>query len=91
MSQSLDVHHVGLTIGGLLGLIHFAWSIVVALGLAQGLIHFIFRLHMIQPSHVVLPFSLGSAIGLIALTSLIGYIVGNGGARLWNRVQKEIK
>ncbi len=81
-------HQVGLAFGGFLGLWHLVWSLLVAIGLAQPLLDFIFSLHMIQPPYKVMPFSITTAVGLIIVTSLIGYVVGYVLSLIWNAVQK---
>lgn len=88
MSQSVNAHNVGLAIGGLLGLFHLTWSLLIAIGLAQPLLDLIFQLHMIRPVFVVEPFSLMLAVGLIIVTSLVGYVFGYVAGWMWNAVQK---
>ena len=72
MPNLLRPNQVGLVLGGFVGLLHLVWSVLVALNWAQPLVNFIFRLHMIEPAHAVLPFSFGSAIGLVILTAVVG-------------------
>lgn len=86
MSSSVRPHRTGLVFGSLLGVAHLTWSLLVALNVAQPLINFVFRLHMIQPPYVVMPFSLGLALGLIAMTFVIGYLMGYILALIWNTV-----
>jgi hypothetical protein len=43
---------------------------------------------MIRPVFVIEPFSLMMAVGLIIVTSLIGYIFGYVAGWMWNAVQK---
>lgn len=88
MSQSVKAHNVGLAFGGLLGLWHLTWSVLIAVGLAQPLLDLIFQLHMIRPVFTVEPFSIAMAVSLIVVTSIIGYIFGYVAGLLWNAVQK---
>jgi hypothetical protein len=88
MQNTLTPHKVGLALGGLAGLIHLIWSILVGAGWAQPFLNWILRLHMIQPYATILPFSLGTAVALIVVTTVIGYIVGNILATIWNMVHK---
>lgn len=88
MSNILSSHKTGLAFGGLLGLWHLCWSFLVAFGLAQPLINFIFELHMIRPLYMIGTFSFSMAIGLIIVTSLIGYAFGYVFATIWNAVHK---
>ena len=80
----LNKHKAGLALGLILGLWHLIWSLLVSIGLAQILIDWIFRLHFIQPPYTIAPFSLGLAIGLIAVTSALGYVFGWLFAAIWN-------
>ncbi len=75
---------VGLVVGSLFGLCHFAWSLLVAFGVAQWLMDWVFRLHFIQPPYTIAPFRLGFAIGLIVFTSIVGYVTGWLFGAIWN-------
>lgn len=87
MKNTLGANKVGLAFGGMLGLWHFVWSVLVAVGLAQPLLDLIFQLHMIRPPYTVMPFSVSSAVGLIVVTSLFGYVIGWVFGVMWNAVQ----
>ena len=64
-------------IGGLcLSSLHFLWVILVWLGVAQPLLDFIFKLHMLNSPFQVQPFNLSLAVGLIGITFLIGCLYG---------------
>jgi hypothetical protein len=64
-------------IGGLcLSSLHFCWVILVALGIAQPLLDYVFKLHMLNSPFEVQPFSLLLATGLVGITFLIGCIYG---------------
>ena len=56
--------------------LHFFWVLLVALGWAQSLMDFIFKLHMLSPPFQVQVFSLPLALGLIAITFLMGCFYG---------------
>jgi hypothetical protein len=58
----------------------------VALGWAQPLSDFIFRIHFIRPVYVIEPFRAGLALALVAVTTAIGAVVGWSFAVLWNRL-----
>ncbi len=77
---------LGIVFGSLLGLWHMAWAVLVATGFAQWLMDWVFRLHFIQPPYVVTSFRLGYAIGLIVVTSTLGFMIGCVGGALWNWV-----
>lgn len=89
--STIRPHAVGLAFGGMLGCFHLVWSVLVAVGLAQPFLDFIFNLHMIRPPYVVQPFSLMSAVGLIVVTSIIGYVFGVVLGWMWNMVMKNAK
>ncbi len=86
--KNISSHQAGLAFGGFLGLVHLVWSLLVAIGLAQPIIDFIFNLHMIQPPYKVMAFSITTAVGLVVVTSLIGYVIGYVLSTIWNKVQK---
>ena len=83
--QKVKIHKVGLFSGSFFGLFHVVWSLMIAMGWAQGYIDFIFRLHMIEPTYSLSAFSLGTAGMLVVVTAVIGYVVGSVAAFLWNK------
>ncbi len=83
-----NAHKCGLFSGAFFALVHALWSLLVAVGVAQAYMDFIFRLHMLEPFMVVLPFSIGSAALLVVLTGIIGYIVGYVSCQMWNAMVK---
>lgn len=70
-------------------MLHVFWSLLIAFGVAQVLIDFVFQLHMIKPIYTVLPFSGVMMIGLVVLTFVSGYVMGFILALLWNLLQRE--
>lgn len=88
MPISLSPHKTGLALGGLLAIWHAAWSFLVALGLAQFLIDWVFRFHFISPPYRILPFDAVFALCLVIVTSIAGYIFGSVFAIIWNAVHK---
>jgi hypothetical protein len=86
--QIINPHKAGLAFGGLMGSWHLFWALLVALGLAQPLIDFIFWMHFIKPIYVISPFNIGTALVLIGTTSLIGYALGMILAGIWNFLQR---
>ena len=89
MNMEISKGKTGLTFGFLMGFIHFMWSVLVALGLAQTLLNFIFNVHMLNMPIVVMPFNLIKALGLIIVTFVIGYIFGWLMAYFWNKCFKQ--
>lgn len=86
--MKLNSGKVALTLGVLFGGFHLGWSILVALNLAQGLVDFIFGLHMIANPYQVTGFDLMKAGTLIAVTFAVGYGVGFVFANVWNKIHK---
>jgi hypothetical protein len=82
----LNPHHVGMVLGGLYGLWHLTWSLLVLVGLARPLLDFILSLHFLQVTYAVAPFNAGKALGLVVVTAALGYLLGYVLAWLWNRV-----
>lgn len=82
----MNKHKIGLALGGLFGLLHALWALFVAVGVAQPLVDFIFRVHFIRSIYSVQPFDFGNAILLVVVTTVVGYVVGVLFALVWHRV-----
>ncbi|HLC08377.1 MAG TPA: hypothetical protein VJK06_03745 [Methyloceanibacter sp.] len=85
---SINPNKAGLAVGALYGAWHLTWSLLVALGLAQPLIDFLFWIHFIKPVYVIEPFEILRAVILIVVTSGIGYLIGVVFALVWNRLHR---
>lgn len=86
--MQIDKNKTGLTFGFFVSFIHLVWSVLVALGVAQALLNFIYTLHMLSASITVMPFDLTKALGLIVITFLVGYVFGWLMAFFWNKCFK---
>ena len=86
--QVIDKNKTGLTFGFLVSFFHLVWSLMVAFGFAQAILNFIFKLHMLEIPVTVMPFSFISAIGLIIVTFIVGYVFGWFMAYFWNKCFK---
>lgn len=84
----IEPNKAGLQLGALFGGWHLLWSLLVALGVAQQLIDFIFWIHFIKPVYVIESFVFGRAAILVLVTAAIGYVTGIAFAMLWNRVHR---
>ncbi len=74
-------------LGAFVGGIHLLWSVIVAVGLAQPLVDFILSVHFLNNPFTVAQFDLWFAFLLVAITSIVGFVVGWFLAFLWNRFQ----
>jgi hypothetical protein len=88
MGNTIQPNKAGLALGGLLGIIHLGWALLVAFGWAQPLINFVFWLHFIKPIYLIEPFNAGTAALLVAITALSGYVMGFIFALLWNHFHR---
>lgn len=86
--HQINPNKVGLALGGLMGLLHLVWSVLVLLNWGQPIMDFIVTLHMIHPVYTVGPFALGTAVGLVVVAAIVGYVVGHVFALIWNKVHK---
>lgn len=82
--MKFDAHRVGLSFGLFSGLAHLTWVILVATDGAQALSDLAFRLHFIEPVHVLTQFSVASAVLGVVLATVIWYAVGFIFAKIWN-------
>lgn len=80
----LNKHKLGVAVGSILGLSHLVWAILVALGVAQWLLDWVFKLHFINPPYTLNTFILSYAIVLVATTSALGYVIGWTAGGIWN-------
>lgn len=74
----------GLAFGVFIALMHAGWSALVALGLAQKLIDFIFWAHFIAPPFHIEAFDWARAAILVGVTFTVGFIAGIIAAMIWN-------
>ena len=86
--NNMNKSKVGLVFGVFIGGLHFVWSILVAFGWAQPLLNFVFMLHMIKSPFIVGDFNVWIALSLVAITSIIGYVVGYVFAFIWNKLHQ---
>ncbi|OGR86551.1 MAG: hypothetical protein A3A86_01470 [Elusimicrobia bacterium RIFCSPLOWO2_01_FULL_60_11] len=82
--NQISAHKVGLALGGLFGIGHVVWALMVLAGLAKTLLDWILGLHFLNLQYSIDPFSLGNAALLVVVTAVIGYLVGYVFGWLWN-------
>ena len=75
---------VGIVFALFLALWHACWAMLVAFGIAQTLLDFVFWMHFISPPYHVEAFDPGRAGILVGITAAIGMIGGFIGGLLWN-------
>lgn len=88
MNQHINPTKAGLTLGKLLGGVHFIWAILVALGWAQALVNFSTWAHMVSVPIVVGTFDLSAAITVVIVATAIGFVLGYAFAKIWNWIHR---
>lgn len=83
----ISKNKLALVVGMSFGLCHLAWAVLVAAGVAQWLMDWVFRLHFIQPPYVITQFNFVFAVGLIVVTTISGYVTGWVFGAIWNWVK----
>lgn len=89
MNLKLDPLKTGLGLGSLIAAMHLVWSILVALGLAQGWMDWVLSLHFLNNPYTVGSFDFVTALILIVVTGMVGFVVGWVFANIWNYWQKK--
>jgi len=79
---------VGWVLGALLGLLHMGWAALVAMGVAQALLDFVFWMHFMKPVFIVQAFDPLVALVLLVVTTAAGFVVGVVLGVLWNWVHR---
>ena len=81
-------HKAGIVFGAFAGLVHLAWSLLVWSGYAATWLDYVMGLHFLDISYDINDFSFGTAVMLVIVTTVLGYIVGYLFATLWNWVHR---
>lgn len=82
----MDGRKVGLVLGTFAAVLHAAWSLLVAVGVAKPYFDWATSLHFLAPFIVVSGFNLLSAIVLVVAAFIGGNVLGWLFAWLWNRL-----
>lgn len=85
----MHTQKIALTLGIVMALFHLVWSLLIALGLAQALLDFIFWAHMIANPYHVTGFTFTQTITLLVLTFIVGYLMGWLFAWVWNYLHQK--
>jgi len=75
---------VGFVFAVFLALWHAGWSALVATGLAQKVIDFVFWMHFIKPPYQIETFDPTRAAILVGVTAGVGLVGGIVGGAIWN-------
>ena len=89
MNMQINKNKTGLTFGFLISVMHLFWSVLAALGIAQGLLDFSLGIHMLSLPITVMPFDFMKALTLVVVTFVGGYVFGWLMAFFWNKCFKE--
>lgn len=76
MNAKMNLLHTSIIGGICLSSLHIFWVFLLALGWAQPLMDFIFKLHMLNSPFQVQTFDPMLALGLISITFLVGGFYG---------------
>ena len=87
----MNVKKVGLTLGSLFALVHVIWAGIIKLGFGSNVLGGIMRLHFISCPAAIAPFKIGTAIFLVILTFVGGYVLGWLFATFYNYYDKKCK
>lgn len=88
MKEKLNGHRVGMVLGTFAVVVHVVWTIMVALGVGQAWMDWIFGLHMMSNPMAVTAFAWGTAVVLWIVVFVIGYVLGYIFAWVHNFVHK---
>lgn len=88
--EKLSSTMTGFVIGAMMGGIHLLWSLFVAAGWGQSILNFFFWMYFIKPIDLIEPFESARALTLVAISSIIGFVLGSFAARLWNRFREQM-
>lgn len=82
----VNPNRVGLAFGSFIALFHFVWAMIVALGLAQAVLNFIYSIHFLNNPFLIQEFNLAKALVLVCFTFVMGYIGGYVLSLVWNKM-----
>ena len=80
----VDPNRLGIVLAVVLSGWHAVWEGLVAAGVAQRVVDFVYRLHSVKSEMVIEPFDASRAGLLLLLTAGLGYAAGAVAALLWN-------
>ena len=72
----LNKNLTGLIVGLFFAIVHAFWSLIVALGFAQLFLDWIYSLHFMNNPFEILNFDMITAVTLVGVTFVCGYLFG---------------
>jgi len=87
----IEKNRLGMTLGIFVGLWHLLWVILVGIGVAQSYLDWILPLHFVGLAVPLLTFNWMSAILLVIIATIAGYVMGWIFAAIWNCKTKCMK
>ena len=91
MKEGLNENRVGLTLAIFFALLHAIWAVLVGFGAGQKIIDLVMPLHFIDMLVNITTFNIGSAVLLVVLAFIGGYITGWLFVAIWNWIIKKVK
>jgi len=88
MAEKLNKNKTGLSLGIFIALIHALWAVLVAIGVAESMLDWVFPMHFIGNVFSINAFSIVNALILIVCGFVGGYVMGWVFALIWNWVAK---
>lgn len=85
---SLNANRIGLTLGIFIALLHAIWALLVGVGVGQEVLDWIFPMHFLSSIYTIIQFNVLTAIILIVMAFLAGYVMGYIFALIYNLVEK---
>jgi hypothetical protein len=79
----------GIVFAVLIGGWHLCWALLVASGVAQPVINYLFELHFVQPIYLILPFGIGTAALLVLVSSIGAFVFAYLLTAVWNGITRE--
>lgn len=86
--KALNNTKAGFAVGGTFAIFHAVWLLTVLFGWAQGILNYIFRIHLLNNPFAVAAFNLQRAVALLVFTFIVGWFIGWIYAWLWNMMHK---
>ncbi|MFA6917862.1 MAG: hypothetical protein WC285_03445 [Candidatus Gracilibacteria bacterium] len=87
--MNLVKYKTGLVVGAFFALCHLLWLVLVITGVAQVMMDWILKLHMLNNPMLVQPFDFANAGMLLVMTFAVGFVAGWVFALFCNLLRKK--